>query len=80
MSDQEEQRERADKRSFATSAWGDSEQELEQAALTEAQKFFGPDVRCEVVRDYEVQHYSNAGRGPYDAERPYRADVTVREA
>jgi hypothetical protein len=48
---------------------------LELAALDSAREFFGPDVRLEVVRDYQVHDMKSRN----DPARRWMASITVRE-
>ena len=80
MNDDTQQGERSLGRSIEVLASGDNADEIELAALDEARKFFGKDIRLEVVRDYRVfdvrpgsaLEAKAAGKG-------YQATVTVRE-
>jgi hypothetical protein len=60
-------------RSIQVSAWGNSKDELELAALDTARDFFGGEVRLEVVPDYQVFSYEQDPKGRYNA------NVTVAE-
>jgi len=73
MSDEVQQGEQVKGRRLSVLAYGADVDSMELAALDEARKFFGPDVRLEVIRDYSVVVKDG------DPARRYYASVTVRE-
>jgi hypothetical protein len=74
MDEDQQQRDGVLGRSINVEAWGPDLDGLELAALDSARKFFGPEVRLEVVREYAVREYPM-----YEPARRYHANVTVRE-
>jgi len=62
-------------REIVVSAYGDTAEGIEAAALDEAQAAFGAGVQLEVVRAYRVFPTQD---GRETAGRKYHADVTVR--
>lgn len=54
MNDDVTQRTQPAGRTIKVFVFGDTADEIEISALDEARKFFGANVRLEVVRDYEV--------------------------
>jgi len=62
-------------RIFRATAYGDNASEIEIAALTAAQEFFGDGVPLEIVHDYQA---SLVGRAGPAAGKKYAADVRVR--
>lgn len=75
MSDDLQQGEYTLGRSLMVSAYGGDMPGLEMAALDEARKFFGPDLRLEVVPGYRAFADALAK----EASKRYHASVTVRE-
>jgi hypothetical protein len=61
-------------RIFQVTVYGDTAAEIEVAALTAAQEFFGDGVPLEVVQDYKI-----SGTIPSDgSDKKYRVGVKVR--
>lgn len=68
----------ADTRSMVLPAtYGDSADEIEQAALARAQEGFGPGVQLELARDYELRE--NFAKS-FSGKKFYANDLTVRVA
>jgi hypothetical protein len=72
--DEQQQREHTAGRSIKVSVWGGDLDSLELAALDSARRFFGTEVRLEVVRDYQVFHYQDT-----EPAKRYHANITVQE-
>jgi hypothetical protein len=66
---------RSPHRLFETSACGDTETEIELAALDQARGFFGNDKRLEVVRTYSILTAENS---PLAGGKKHRATIWVR--
>ncbi len=64
-------------RIFKVTCYGDNAREIEVAALTAAQEFFGDGVPLEVVQDYRVSRTALSD-GPDGSDKKYRADIRVR--
>ncbi len=62
-------------RLFETSAYGDSETEIELAALDQAREFFGEGARLEVDRTYSIHSAENS---PLAGGKKHRATIWVR--
>lgn len=70
MNDDTQQGERRLGRSIEVLAFGDNADEIELAALDEARKFFGKDIRLEVIRDYRVYGSQPSTRTSRQPRRP----------
>jgi hypothetical protein len=66
-------------RIFCTTVFGDSAGEIEIAALTAAQAFFGDGVPLEVVQDYMASGATPNDQAAHDGKK-YAAFVAVRAA
>jgi hypothetical protein len=75
MEESTNQHARHEGRSFSTAAFGDSTSEIELAALDEARKFFGPDVRMEIVKNYHVG--TSVGHGEAANGKRYYSHVRI---
>lgn len=63
-------------RTMSVLAYGDNAAELEMYALDEARKFFGTELRLEIVQDYKVV---TAGETDASGGKRYRAGLIIRE-
>jgi hypothetical protein len=61
-------------RTFRASVYGVTAPVMEYGALTQARKFFGPDVRLVVVPNYCIKP-----TGALDPSLKFQADITIRE-
>lgn len=67
-------------RRISVLAYGDNADEIELSALDQARRFFGDDMRLEVVRDYAVSDAVRVGTLAVQAGgKAFVASITVRE-